>query len=412
MVPSSSKAKKKGIIKILITVKRWELYLLLALCAGIPLAYTYYKHIYGNTDVTVTDALGGNIFPSQIIATAITDDNIILPVDTPYVGKSQNIIAVKIKSHKKNSKVRIDIAETPFFRHSVSEFILPEAWTDYTVYPDIVWNYDALRQNTQATPVGIVIQTSLDGQLLQQSLKTMSMRSINECLLGYYRIHGNKQKEFINTRQLFACYVNEDNPKIDDVLKEALSTRIINRFIGYQRDSVSVINQVYALWNVLQRRHFKYSSISNSSLSSNFVFAQRIRTFDDAMKSSQINCVDGSVLFASLMRAINITPILVRLPNHMFVGFYTDKQHRNKKFIETTMIGDVNLDDYFPEENLDSTLLSMSQNQASRMAFEKSMEYAEKQYYKHAEKLNKQSAGYMYLEITSEMRKKIQPIGK
>jgi hypothetical protein len=76
------------------------------------------------------------------------------------------------------------------------------------------------------------------------------------------------------------------------------------------------------------------------------------------------------------------------------------------------MIGDVNLDDYFPEENLDSTLLSMSQNQASRMAFEKSMEYAEKQYYKHAEKLNKQSAGYMYLEITSEMRKKIQPIGK
>jgi hypothetical protein len=206
--------------------------------------------------------------------------------------------------------------------------------------------------------------------------------------------------------------INEDNPKIDDVLKEALSTRIINRFIGYQRDSMSVINQVYALWNVLQRRHFKYSSISNSSLSSNFVFAQRIRTFDDAMKSSQINCVDGSVLFASLMRAINITPILVRLPNHMFVGFYTDKQHRNKKFIETTMIGDVNLDDYFPEENLDSTLLSMSQNQASRMAFEKSMEYAEKQYYKHAEKLNKQSAGYMYLEITSEMRKKIQPIGK
>ena len=169
MVPSSSKAKKKGIIKILITVKRWELYLLLALCVGIPLAYTYYKHIYGNTDVTVTDALGGNIFPSQIIATAITDDNIILPVDTPYIGKSQNIIAVKIKSHKKNSKVRIDIAETPFFRHSVSEFILPEAWTDYTVYPDIVWNYDALRQNTQATPVGIVIQTSLDGQLLQQS---------------------------------------------------------------------------------------------------------------------------------------------------------------------------------------------------------------------------------------------------
>ncbi len=407
----ASNNKKTGFIKIFITIKRWELLLFFALCIGGFLGYQLYRHIFANTDVIITDALGGNIFPSQIIAVATTDDNIILPIDTPYIGNSQNLIAIKIKSRRKNSKVRIDIAETPFFRQSVSEFVLPEAWTDYTIYPDIVWNYTVLRQNVQATPVSVVIQTSLDGQLLQQSLKTMSIRSINECLLGYYRITNNK-KDFINTRQLFACYVNEDNPQIDNVLKEALSTRIVNRFLGYQRDSSTVINQVYALWNVLQRRHFKYSSISNSSLSSNLVYAQRVRTFDDAMKSSQINCVDGSVLFASLMRAINITPILVRLPNHMFVGFYTDKQRKNKKFLETTMIGDVNLDDYFPEENLDSTLQSMSQNQASRMTFEKSMEYAEKQFTNNRTYLENQKGGYMYLEITPEIRKKIQPIGK
>ena len=42
-----------------------------------------------------------------------------------------------------------------------------------------------------------------------------------------------------------------------------------------------------------------------------------------ALESSQINCVDGSVLFASLLRSINIEPILVRTPGHMFVGYYT-----------------------------------------------------------------------------------------
>ena len=66
--------------------------------------------------------------------------------------------------------------------------------------------------------------------------------------------------------------------------------------------------QVYALWHTLQRRDFKYSSVSNSSLSSNVVYSQRVRTISDALGASQINCVDGSVLFASLLRAINIDP--------------------------------------------------------------------------------------------------------
>lgn len=126
---------------------------------------------------------------------------------------------------------------------------------------------------------------------------------------------------------------------IDKLLREALDTRIVNRFLGYQGGAEVVDRQVYALWNVLQKRKFRYSSVSNTSLSSNVVFSQRVRTFDDALESSQINCVDGSVLFASLLRAINIEPILVRTPGHMFVGYYTDSSHKDMNFLETTMIG-------------------------------------------------------------------------
>ena len=80
---------------------------------------------------------------------------------------------------------------------------------------------------------------------------------------------------------------------------------------------------------MLQKRKFRYSSVSYSSLSSNVVYAQRVRTFEDALNSSQINCVDGSVLFASLLRAINITPVLVQTPGHMFVGYYTDTARKS-----------------------------------------------------------------------------------
>ena len=37
----------------------------------------------------------------------------------------------------------------------------------------------------------------------------------------------------------------------DKLLREALDTRIVNRFLGYQGGAEVVDRQVYALWNVL-----------------------------------------------------------------------------------------------------------------------------------------------------------------
>ena len=51
---------------------------------------------------------------------------------------------------------------------------------------------------------------------------------------------------------------------IDKLLREALDTRIVNRFLGYQGGAEVVDRQVYALWNVLQKRKFRYSSVSNT----------------------------------------------------------------------------------------------------------------------------------------------------
>ena len=76
-------------------------------------------------------------------------------------------------------------------------------------------------------------------------------------------------------------------------------------------------------------------------------------------------------------------------------------------FLETTMIGDVDLDDFFPDEQLDSTMVGKSQNQMSRITFDKSKEYANKKEGIHSGKLN-----YMFLEISKEVRRRIQPIGK
>lgn len=383
---------------------------LLAGCMVITSAIYMYRYEGFSSGFEFTDELGGNLFPVALISTATTDANLLVPAEgTDYIGNPKSCIGIRVKNTYKNSKLRIEVAESPFFARSVSEFILPESGKEYVIYPDIIWDYNALRENEQPCPVTVSIQASLNKKELGNSMHTYSMRSVNECLLGYI----DSKMKFHDTGDFFAAYVNEDNPQIDLILREALNARIVNRFWGYQSKDPKVVDkQVYALWYVLQKRGFKYSSISNSSLSSNVVFAQRVRTFDDALASAQINCVDGSVLFASLLKAININPILVRIPGHMFVGYYTDRMHKKIHFLETSMIGDVNLNDFFPEEKLDSTMEGKSQESISLLLFEKSKEYATRIYNENEKLIHSGKVNYTFLEIDKVIRTSIQPIGK
>lgn len=375
----------------------------------IAIGVSVFKFSSATSGFEITDELGGNIFPSAILSVATTDAQVIQPGDSVYLGNPKSCIAIKVKSRSAYSRVRIDVAETPFFSRSVSEFVLNKPRTEYTIYPDIIWNYEALKNNNQAEPISVAVTVEMNGEDLGQRVRTFSVRSVNECLLGYVT-NGTK---FHDTGIFFAAYVNEENPMIDQLLREALNTRIVNRFLGYQNPAPGAVDkQVYALWNVLQKRKFRYSSVSNTSLSSNVVYSQRVRTFDDALESSQINCVDGSVLFASLLRAINIETILVRTPGHMFVGYYTDNSHKDMNFLETTMIGDVDLDDFFPDEQLDSTMVGKSQNQMSLLTFEKSKQYANKKYKENEKGIHSGKLNYMFLEISKDVRRRIQPIGK
>ena len=363
-------------------------------------------------DYELVDQLGGNLFPSAILSVATTNTQVIPPMSGEYVGNPKSCVAFKLKSGHANTVVRIELAETPFYARSVSTFVLPKERTEYIIYPDILWRYNALRDNEQAEPISVVANVEVDGKDLGQKVRTFSVRSINECLLGFNKQLPDGRTRYVSTRLFYAAYVNEENPLIDKVLREALNTRIVRRFLGYQSTPEMVDKQVYALWYVLQKRNFKYSSVSYSSLSSNVVYAQRVRTFEDALNSSQINCVDGSVLFASLLRAINITPVLVQMPGHMFVGYYTDSAKKNLTFLETTMIGDVDLDDYFPDEKLDSTRTTKSQGEMSRLTFEKSKEYALREYMRVKDKVRANKPNYLFVEINKNVRRNVQSIGK
>ncbi len=394
----------------------------------------------------IVDELDGNIFPSVILSLASTNYSIIEPVDNAALGNRKSSFSIKIQNPADNSKFRIQLNESEFYNATVTEFELKEKGKTYYVYPNMVWKYEVLKSNDQPTPLDVSVQVFVNNEDLGSDSRTFSVRSINECLLGY---RDNKGK-YHDTGIFFAAYVNEDYPAIDKILREALDARIVKLFQGYQtKNPENVKKQVYAIWYALQKRNFKYSSISKTSLSSDKLYSQRVRTVGNSLESSQINCLDGSVLFASFLRAINIDPILVRIPGHVFVGFYLDKDHTDRIFLETTFIGQVDLEDYLSQEQTEEALIyeilpsqseeesvqseenqdeiidslavstvekiekkPVTQNEASKKTFDVAIEYATKKYEEHEEFFGTNKPNYMYLEINKDTRKIIQPIGK
>ena len=70
-----------------------------------------------------------------------------------------------------------------------------------------------------------------------------------------------------------------------------------------------------------------------------------MRLIDESINNAQANCVDGSVLLASLLRKIDIEPVLVYVPGHCYLAFYLDAEQKHLVGLETTLIGSTPDDD-------------------------------------------------------------------
>ena len=120
------KQKIKIMVSIKIEIKSWKKTLLFFLIIGIIAAGVYWttRWVIPTQDLEITDDLGGNIFPSAILSTATTDAMIIKPTIKNYLGNPKSGLALKINSPSENCRIQVTVAETPFYRTSVSEFVL------------------------------------------------------------------------------------------------------------------------------------------------------------------------------------------------------------------------------------------------------------------------------------------------
>lgn len=361
----------------------------------------------GNVEWKPYLRFGNALYPSYLIATAsIPDDD---DDDTPHVlGNPRTLLGIGIINPAANTSVKVEIKIDQLGVVGTFQDILKEPNQAYLIFPKIPYPFDKLTKVKQITPANVTFNLYVNNKPVGQKVETIEIHSINECVRGYKTAKG----KYHDTRWMYAAYVNEQHPLIDQLLGEALDTKVVKAFNGYQKSKDQVYDQVFAIWYLFQRKGFNYSSITTTPTSgtNQKVKTQTVRFLNESIKTAQANCVDGSVLFASMLRKIGIDPFLVIIPNHCFIGFYLDKEHTEKAFLETTLLGHADLDKY-PEKVSPNDDKKKTKEQVSYKSFNKALESAEEKYTKNKEALkDPDDNDYFIIDIKKQRKRGILPI--
>ena len=280
------------------------------------------------------------LYPSLILAT------------NSQLSTTNYPLSVQVTSPAKNALLRVTIDSTALNYVTILQEILPEKGETYTFYPTVKWKYDRLRSLRQTRSIDITLTCYINDEETAVKNLHLTARPVNECPLSFKA--GN---HVLDTRFLFAAFVNEDHPAIPDILSQILSQGIVSRLQGYQTGKTKdITEQVFAVWYYALNRGISYSSISCTSNPSPNVNVQHIRFFDEVLNTRQANCIDACVFFASILRKIGIRPVILVEPCHAYLGYYTDSRRRNLALLETTITSWVNLPELEKELPADGIL--------------------------------------------------------
>ena len=365
-----------------------------------------------HAEFTAKTGWSKQLFPSFLVATA----TIKLPAeaveeyeDETVLGDKQGLLGVTLEAEEDDTPITVTITCDAIMEPSTFSGTLSTAGEVYTVLPKVKYKYDVLGKQHQPGPITVTYEVTTgegDDEETEEISETLTLRSVNDCPYAVV-----EDEERIDTCFMFAAYVNEQHPFVDKILREALNLGVVDSFTGYQsKDKAEVYRQLYALWHALSKRDLRYSDITVSAADSDNVASQHVRMIDESINNSQANCVDGSVLLASLLRKIGIEPILVMVPGHCYLAFYLDAEGKEFAALETTMLGSV------PEEateieGLGDLLSDNWQNENSWKTFTGAIAIGNQDITKNAKNFKSgEDADYQLIVIAAARKLGILPI--
>jgi hypothetical protein len=264
--------------------------------------------------------------------------------------KAQDFPLIKVivdnsKEDSDNIIVRVEIFIEDYSDKAVeTKNVAKREKKEFPMLP--VFKQAAIADLSEIRPVTlrvIVEQKSPINTLLFDNTFPVILHAKNTVLLAVTS-HDNQQ---IDLTDYLATWITPHHPEIEELLREAVNYHPSRCFLGYQGAS-SLLDAAYivrlqakAIFDVLKNKiNLTYIDSSWNFGTQDGQFMQRVRLPTDCLRSGgSANCIDGTVLFASLLEIASIEPIIVLVPGHAFVGWRVLPDKEIYEFLETTKIG-------------------------------------------------------------------------
>jgi len=167
--------------------------------------------------------------------------------------------------------------------------------------------------------------------------------------------------ESTDMSEFIGAWVTPHATGIDKLIRTAANYQKDKSMTGYQCGESCANDeqwadytnaQVKAIYYALQKDYAITYINTPVSFGRNSDSTQKVRLPADSLVSASANCIDGTVLYASALEAMEINPHIILLPTHAFVCYDTsDNKYSTEECLETTMTGSASFEEAIAEGN-------------------------------------------------------------
>lgn len=196
---------------------------------------------------------------------------------------------------------------------------------------------ERLRQVTEIT------QASLRVHIQHLSGVTEMERSFPIWLLArstaYLGVLDPQSGKTVDLSPYLGAWVTPNALEVMELLRRAVDLHPQKQVVGYQADRAGVEAQVKAIFQAVKQTQVQYVNSVFCFGRTGGEYIQRIRLPRETLATRSANCIDGTLLMASLLEAASLNPAIVLVPGHAFLGWEVQKGSNEWDYLETTLVG-------------------------------------------------------------------------
>ncbi|MGD0122299.1 MAG: hypothetical protein ABSC46_07055 [Candidatus Limnocylindrales bacterium] len=153
-----------------------------------------------------------------------------------------------------------------------------------------------------------------------------------------WSIKGFTQEEDWN---LVVAMVTPTDPGVEELIRAGANYdpngAMVSNYDSLNDESGTVWQRLSDIWQAETNDYsLTYIGTTDSFASGS---SQRIRLPGEVLDQASGNCIELTLLYASVVEALGMQPAIVMVPGHAYIAVRVDAQNDNYYFIETTMIG-------------------------------------------------------------------------